>query len=237
VGQLGDKLDFQEIHLRRSEILFKQGSLGRNFYIIKTGLIELQFDGRTRKLLKDGEFFGEIGPLATLPRTATATALAPTDLLEYSPDQFHKMLLNDMDMAIRVFSKFHGRLFQHSTKNQPKVLQTPETQFENFLKHFELKTFPKDSILCVEGDSQRTLYFVRKGRVAIIKSGVTVAEARPGDFVGEISAIYGVPRTATLQTLEPSELLECSGSAVDGILDRFNSFRTHLMDLAFRRMR
>lgn len=223
--------------LRHSEILFKQGSFGSTFYIIKSGLIELQFDGRTRKLLRKGDFFGEIGPLSRLPRTATAKALAPSELLEFNSEQLQEILLEDSELASKVFSKLHGRLFQHSMKKQTALLQTNEAQYEDFLKSFELRTFPAESILCKEGDFNRDLYFIRRGQVAILKAGKLCATLGPGDFLGEVAALYGVPRTATLKTLETCELLECSGQSVTSLLEKFQSFRDHLMDLALKRMR
>lgn len=228
---------FQRIQLRRSEVLFKQGSRGSNFYVIEDGLIELQFDGRTRRLLKPGEFFGEIAPLAHLPRTATATALASTKLLEYSSDQLQTLLEENPLMADRIFSKFHGRLLQHSFKKERNIIFANDSIFENFLTHFRPRFFPKDETLCEEGDFNRNLYFIRKGSVSVIKSGEVLAKAEAGHFLGEVSAVYAVPRTATLKTLEPMEVLECSGSTATKILDEFHLFRKHLMKLALMRMK
>lgn len=42
--------------------------------------------------MKAKEFFGEIGPLAHLPRTATATALAPSEVLELSEEKLREII-------------------------------------------------------------------------------------------------------------------------------------------------
>jgi len=63
-----------------SEVIIRQGDPADNFYVIVDGRVEVtQTDaaGQTRLLRQEagGEFFGEIGLLSRVPRTATVTAI------------------------------------------------------------------------------------------------------------------------------------------------------------------
>ena len=62
----------------------------------------------------------------------------------------------------------------------------------------------------------------REGRSSLSSAGreVIVAVRGPGDLLGEMSAIDGEPRSATVTTLEPVEALLVPGSAFAAFLER-----------------
>ena len=69
----------------------------------------------------------------------------------------------------------------------------------------------RGAVILAPGSAARDMYFVLKGRVRIVNfslSGreVAYATAAPGDFFGELSAIDGEPRSATVAALEWCEL-------------------------------
>jgi len=70
-----------------------------------------------------------------------------------------------------------------------------------------LVRFAANQVLFAQGDTSREMYIVRAGRVRvqITKNGtvVPVVELGPGAFVGEMSFISGIPRTATVIAMEP----------------------------------
>jgi putative ABC transport system ATP-binding protein len=81
--------------LAGGELLFTQGSRGNRIYVIESGSIEiLRTDkaGETHLLATfgAGEYFGEMGPLFSLPRSATARAESPTVVIGYTPEQFRQ---------------------------------------------------------------------------------------------------------------------------------------------------
>lgn len=96
------RLSWQEIriienavHIRNyapGEQVFKQGDPGSGMYIIMEGRVGIFLDipqQEPKKLseLCEGDFFGEIALLDESPRTATATALEPCNIIGfYRPD-------------------------------------------------------------------------------------------------------------------------------------------------------
>jgi CRP/FNR family cyclic AMP-dependent transcriptional regulator len=59
-----------------------------------------------------------------------------------------------------------------------------------------------------EGDIDEKVYILIEGRVEVLRGSTRVAEIDVGDtFIGEISALTGHPRTATVRTLRKSTLL------------------------------
>jgi putative ABC transport system ATP-binding protein len=81
------------VELAPGEVLFRQGDRGELVYIIEQGHVEILrelTDGRNEllRLLSIGEYFGEMSPLAGLPRTATARASDAVVLTGYSGRAF-----------------------------------------------------------------------------------------------------------------------------------------------------
>jgi len=73
--------------------------------------------------------------------------------------------------------------------------------------------FAPGSILVKEGDQGASLFVLSDGRVKVTTKGpkgrqVQLAELKEGDFFGEVSLLTGKPRTATITSVEPTEVLE-----------------------------
>lgn len=87
----------ETVELEAGETLFEQGTMGDSIYLIAEGEIELirELETGDEDLLKvavPGEYFGEIGPLFALPRSATARARTDARLTGYTVQGFRELL-------------------------------------------------------------------------------------------------------------------------------------------------
>ncbi len=93
--------------------------------------------------------------------------------------------------------------------------------------------------LCTQGDTQQSFWVVASGRLGgeVRKDGETVVtfELPPGSVVGEMSALTGVPRSATIRVLESSELLEFGAAAFARLLSLNPEIPERLSALAAER--
>jgi MFS family permease len=76
------------VQVPAGEIVFRQGDHGDRFYIVDSGEIEIEVDGREANVLGPGNHFGEIALLRDIPRTATARARKETELYALDRDAF-----------------------------------------------------------------------------------------------------------------------------------------------------
>jgi CRP-like cAMP-binding protein len=82
--------------------------------------------------------------------------------------------------------------------------------FAKFLTHFK-----KGHVLFHEGDEGEDMYIIQTGRVAIKKKvphGETLlATLEKGDFFGEMAILERMPRSASAETVEESDLIVING--------------------------
>jgi hypothetical protein len=96
------------------DIIFSEGEIGTEMYIIQTGTVELykSIAGETRVLatLEKGDFFGEMSVLEDLARTASARAKTDVELVRINGAMFDTMLKANTEIAIRMMRKLSRRL-------------------------------------------------------------------------------------------------------------------------------
>ena len=87
---------------------------------------------------------------------------------------------------------------------------------EDAIRHVERvaqrKRFSKNTIVFSKGDESDSLYIVESGRVKAVihdEEGkeIVLSVFRAGEYFGEMSALDGVPRSATVMTKEATEML------------------------------
>ncbi|MDQ5978980.1 MAG: hypothetical protein QG602_1954 [Verrucomicrobiota bacterium] len=71
---------------------------------------------------------------------------------------------------------------------------------------------PTGDVIVREGAPGDRVYFVRSGRVRVMKEpAVRLAEFGPGDFFGEMSLVESVARSASVIALEPTQVSTLRG--------------------------
>ena len=76
VGRLMDEVDVQD-----GRVLMREGAAGREFFIVISGTVRVERNGRKINELGPGDFMGEIALIDRGPRTATVIAAEPCRLL------------------------------------------------------------------------------------------------------------------------------------------------------------
>lgn len=87
----------ETVTIEAGEVLFTQGEMGDLIYIITDGEIELarELASGGEEIIKTvgpGDYFGEMGPLFSLPRSATARAKTDATIVGYTVQAFRELL-------------------------------------------------------------------------------------------------------------------------------------------------
>ncbi len=81
--------------------IIRKGERGNAMYLIASGGVDVESATSTVRL-GEGDFFGEMALLSREPRSATVTALRPTDLLVLDADDFLRLVDRLPDLGARV---------------------------------------------------------------------------------------------------------------------------------------
>lgn len=87
-----------------------------------------------------------------------------------------------------------------------------------FLPASKVLTFQAGEIVLKEGELDSWVYFLISGQMKVVKRGVILNQfGRQGDVFGEISAIDGTPRSATVMSVKKSTCLAFDLGRVDNL--------------------
>jgi CRP-like cAMP-binding protein len=143
-------IDEKKLARAAGELIFEEGESGEQMFVIIVGRISIfkDVDGKRIELaqLEKGDFFGEMGLLDRLPRTASAEVLEDCELLVISPADFDEMLKKNTEIAVRIMRKYSQRLrsmhklleeqhrsHEFATPAAEPIAKPPQRGFESLL--------------------------------------------------------------------------------------------------------
>ena len=96
------------------KVLCREGDLGREFFVLVEGSVEVATKGRRVTTLGAGDFVGEISLLEPTPRTATVTAKTPLRFFVLTPKDFRQMLDENPSFERKVLRALARRVLELS---------------------------------------------------------------------------------------------------------------------------
>jgi CRP-like cAMP-binding protein len=102
-----------EIDLNEGKEMTRQGSRGREFFVLLEGEADVTKDGQSINKLGAGDFFGEIALVSDSPRTATVTATSPVRALVITDRSFRRLLDDQPEIQRKVLQALAERLAPH----------------------------------------------------------------------------------------------------------------------------
>ena len=91
--------------------------------------------------------------------------------------------------------------------------------------------------LAEEGKPGDTFYVILSGQAKVVRRGRTIAHLMPGDWFGEISLIDGGPRTASVVTETPAEVMTLSRKPFESMIQREPTIVLAMLEELARRLR
>jgi len=96
----------------------------------------------------------------------------------------------------------------------PLFSDLTQEEFNDFTKRMTIHTAAPGKVIIREGEAGSSVFVTTRGSVKVYTTiqgkQVELAVLQPSDFFGEIAFLTGKPRTATVEAVEESELLEVS---------------------------
>ena len=99
-----------EIDLREGSTLTREGTPGREFFVLIEGRVSVLQQGEQIAELGPGDWFGEIALMTDLPRTAAVTAASPVRVLVITDRAFRHVVEDMPSIARKVLEGVGQRL-------------------------------------------------------------------------------------------------------------------------------
>lgn len=104
------------------------------------------------------------------------------------------------------------------------------------------RRFGQGDVVFREGDESNTCYIMRRGRTRAVREhtdgrSITLANFGPGDIFGELAMFDNERRSATIETLEPTEVLAILGGDMRRLMREHPEIAVKLLAALARRLR
>jgi len=190
--------------------VMREGEPCDSISVILTGKCQVSRLGAGHLATLDrGHCFGEIGLLARLPRTATVTAVEPSTMMEMD-----RRLLADVSrtfppLAAILHSVHRDRLLAQLVPPGSTLSALSPDQRHRLFTWFAPGSAPAGTVLLREGQEGHAFIVFVSGRAQVWRRAADggreiLGALGPGDFCGEISLLFGVQITVTVETTESS---------------------------------
>ena len=91
LGKLASRMEREEV--TSGTVLVREGDPGDRFFVLLSGVAGVSQSGLgERRVLRAGEFFGEVALAMHIPRTATVTAMTPCIVASCDEETFDELV-------------------------------------------------------------------------------------------------------------------------------------------------
>lgn len=160
----------------------------------------------------------------------------------------NKMILR-INPSSREIHERLARLYARKVQTVPSSRRLPyipvlsdltQEELQTLLDRVQINTYPKDALICQEGDPGDSLMVICRGKVGIYKKSkgteVFVRELEEGDCFGEVGFFLDRKRQATVKSLNGCEVMELNRKELEEIIRSYPRVREVLEDLFQKRV-
>ncbi|PFH36401.1 cAMP-dependent protein kinase regulatory subunit [Besnoitia besnoiti] len=187
---------FQEVEVKKSTVIIRQGDDGDRLYLIETGEVDVmkKFPGEKEDKflckMKPGDAFGELALMYNAPRAATVIAADDMQLWALDRDSFTNIV---RDAAAK-----KREIFEESLKEVSILKDMDPYERSKLSDALKTATYEDGDVIIKEGETGDTFYLLLEGEAEAIKNEQVVMKYTKGGFFGELALLKDQPRAATV---------------------------------------
>src|SRR5439155_850356 len=187
-------------------------------YALATGRVRVLAgqDLRTLATLSAPVLVGELAVLSGEPRTATVVATAMCTGVRIPAEALRSALAEDAAFAAELEEFARLRLGMNFLRLSSPFADLPSRSLDELAANLRPVRFAPGEVLLREGERGDDAFLIRVGQVEVVRGEGAQQRALstlgPGSFVGEVSALTGGPRTATVRAKTAVQAFRLPGS-------------------------
>lgn len=216
----------EPVHFAAGETLFREDEEAGHAFALLDGRVRLFADGgrTTIAILAAPALVGEMAVLERRRRVATAVADRPVRALRFPAAALLEAARHEPGFEKELAAHAEARAQRTFLRRQSPFADLPSEPLEALQARMRPMRFDPGDVLMRQGDRGDDVYLVRSGELDVIRTEEgrerTVASLGTGAIVGEVAALTGSPRTATVRARTPIEAFMLAGEDVRPVVRR-----------------
>jgi NTE family protein/lysophospholipid hydrolase len=204
-----------EVTFDQGEAIFRQGEPGDAVYIVVSGRLEVaaETSGRRYRLetVEPGGWAGEMSLVHSGPRSASVFALTNSRTVRLPADVCRRLMSVDSIADRQLTDAVFRRLPSHHLRSMALFSGLDSDALTSLDHLFEWVCVPGGETLCRQGDPTDAVFIVIDGSLEVLAETegaerlVSILER--GEAIGEVGALSGEPRSATIRAARDSDLI------------------------------
>lgn len=220
------------------DIIFRRNEPGSSLFTIAQGSVAVEINPNDPSItvpIEQGSIFGEVGLISGRRRGSTVRAAEPVVAVELARNAALKLIASSPEAADAV-----NRIAIERQLLQLFGSGLTAKDIAPLVEAAEIKQLRAGEVLIKEGDDDKEVYIIRRGSMIVEKDiggrSVFLSYLPAGSYVGEMAAIDGSLRTATVKAAIKAEAIRLPGDKFVELLDRNPTLREKaLKEMAGRR--
>ncbi len=192
---------------RQGDVLLEAGAVADACFVLTAGLLRVDLPDGTQRPLAPPALVGEMAVVLGVPRSATVVVETPSTLLRIPATMFRAALDAYPDFAAEVRETAEVLAADAFLRRDSPFADLPSDALAQLARRLAPVSYPTGATIVEEGASDDDVYLVRSGHADVVRAGDggerRLSRLGPGSFLGEMAALTGAARTATVRAVEP----------------------------------
>jgi CRP-like cAMP-binding protein len=191
--------------------------------------------------LTSGDFFGENGFFTGAPRTASVEALYTAQIFVIAQEPYAKAAADNARADATLLAFYEERVVDAVLATSQVFGLLPHSSRRARIERFRLRTFVAGSMALREGETSDDIYVIKNGDAEVFNADngtrTSLSTLGPGTLFGEVAALRGIPRTASIIAKSDLTTLVLSKRDFLAVVDERPAERKQVMDVIASRVR
>jgi type IV pilus assembly protein PilB len=156
---------------------------------------------------------------------------------EVPEEQLRKVAIQEGMVTLRDAGLEKIRTGETSLEEVLKKTNISKEVLPAYLINPEMEQYEAKDVIIREGNTDNDFFRLVQGGLYVVKGGKKIAEInQPGDYFGEMSAITGEPRSATILSRGRSLVKRFPGDKLTEVIEKYPEVAKHLFNVLATRL-
>lgn len=180
--------------VKSGDVIIEQGDDGDNFYVIESGVYDIEVNKNNVGNYTEKGSFGELALMYNMPRAATIRAASDGKLWALDRLTFKRIVLK------AAFEK--RKMYEALLDNLPMFKSLGAYERMNVADALFSKSYADGEAIIKQDEEAKNMYFIEKGNVKVVREqegqSKELATLGNGGYFGELALLTKKPRAATV---------------------------------------